>query len=204
MKTTIIGPAPLYRFLSRCNDSPLEKVILDCGAGGPQPPLAMFSEHGYTTHGVDISQKELEKARQYCRDHSIELNIQKGDMRELQFAEESMSFVYSYSSICHMSKEDAGTAMREMTRVLKRSGLCYVTFCVADDNNPEEGEARGPGEYPSEYEGKKGIHTLYDDTEPDRFFHDFKLLHRERRRIENFTDKGRHAWAEIEYIARKL
>ena len=164
----------------------------------------MFSEHGYTTHGVEISQKELDKAHQFCRDHSIELNIQKGDMRELQFAEESMSFVYSYSSICHMSKEDAGTAMREMTRVLKRSGLCYVTFCVADDSNPEEGEARGPGEYPSEYEGKKGIHTLYDDTEPDRFFHDFILLHRERRRIENFTDKGRHAWAEIEYIARKL
>ncbi len=204
MKTANIGPAPLYRFLSYCNDSPLEKVILDCGAGGSEPPLSMFYENGYETHGIDISEENLKKALRFCRDNSMELGIVLGDMREIQFADESMSFVYSYATICHMSREDAGNAIKEIWRVLKKSGLCYVTFCMADDDTSSEAnEPLGPGEYPCEDEGEKGIHTLYDDTEPDRFFHDFKLLHRERRHIESFSDDRKNAWAEIEYIAQK-
>ena len=204
MKTTHIGPASLYRFLSHCNDSPLEKVILDCGAGGSRPPLAMFYENGYKTHGIEISETNLKKALRFCRDNNMELGIVLGDMRELPFASESISFVYSYATICHMSREDAGHAIKEIWRVLKQSGLCYVTFCVFDDRTSSEEDKRpGPGEYPYEDEGERGIHTLYDDTEPDRFFDDFKLLHRVRRRIENFTGEERDAWAEIEYIARK-
>jgi len=35
---------PLFDFLNECNKSTLEKKILDCGAGGGAPPLAIF--HG--------------------------------------------------------------------------------------------------------------------------------------------------------------
>jgi hypothetical protein len=30
----VIWATPLYKFLRECNSSPLEKVVLDCGAGG--------------------------------------------------------------------------------------------------------------------------------------------------------------------------
>lgn len=198
MKTTIIAPGPLYTFLSYCNESPMEKEILDCGAGGSKPPLALFFEYGYRTHGIDISQKELEKARQFCRDHSMELDISLADMRQIPFADESMSFVYSYSSICHMTKNDVAVAMKEITRVLKRGGLCYVSLCSA------EGEPDGPGEYPYEHEGETGVHSLYGDTEADRYFREFTLLRKVRRRVECFGERHEHGWAEIEYIAKKL
>jgi hypothetical protein len=37
----VIWATPLYEFLRQCNASPLEKTILDCGAGGSSP--AVFS-----------------------------------------------------------------------------------------------------------------------------------------------------------------
>jgi ubiquinone/menaquinone biosynthesis C-methylase UbiE len=197
MKTAIIAPAPLYTFLSYCNDSPLDKEILDCGAGGAEPPLALFFEYGYRTHGIDISEKQLDRAQQFCKDHCMELDISLGDMRDLPFADESMSFVYSYSSICHMTKKDVAIAMQEIARVLKAGGLCFVSFCSA------EGDPRGPGEYAYEDEGETGIHSLYGDTEPDAYFSDFSYLRKEKRRVERFTEQGKHDWAEIDYIVKK-
>ncbi|MGB2987405.1 MAG: class I SAM-dependent methyltransferase [Phycisphaerae bacterium] len=203
MKKTIIAPAPLYTFLSYCNDSPLEKEVLDCGAGGSEPPLALFFEYGFRTHGIDISEKQVAHARQFCKDHCMELDISQGDVRELPFTDESMSFVYSYASICHMTKNDAGIAMQEITRVLKRGGLCFVSFCSVDGGRCGEEQARGPGEYDYEEDGEKGIHSLYSDTEPDNFFQNYTYLRKEKRWVERFTEQGKHVWTEIGYIAKK-
>ena len=203
MKRTIIASAPIYTFLSYCNDSPIDKEVLDCGAGGSSPPLALFFEYGYRTHGIDISERQLEKTRQFCVDHGIELGMAKGDMRDLPFRSESMSFVYSYASICHMTKSDVSVAMQEITRVLKRGGLCFISFCAAPDrclcgNEPEE-----PGEYPYEEDGETGVHSIFGDTEPDRYFQPFTYLQKEKRQIEHFGKQGEHGWAELLYFAKK-
>lgn len=203
MKNTIIASAPIYTFLSYCDDSPLEREILDCGAGGPSPPLALFQEYGYRAHGIDISEKQLEKTRRFCRDHGIELDMAKGDMRDLPFGSESMSFVYSYASICHMTKSDVGVAMQEITRVLKREGLCFISFCAAPDRCLCGAEPEKPGEYPYEEDGETGVHSIFGDNEPDRYFQAFTYLRKEKRQIENFAEKGEHGWAELLYFARK-
>ena len=52
----------LYRFLNYCDEGELEKIVLDCGAGGDYPPLALFSEYGYKTQGIEISDLQIEKA----------------------------------------------------------------------------------------------------------------------------------------------
>ncbi len=203
MKTTIIAPGPLYTFLSYCNDSPLEKEILDCGAGGAEPPLAMFFEYGYKTHGIDISEKQLHRAWKFSKDHDMALDISAGDMRELPFADESMSFVYSYASICHMTKNDVAVAMQEITRVLRRDGLCFISFCAVADGRWREHEPRGPGEYPYEDEGERGVHSIHADTEPDKYFQGFTYLSREKRLVESFRVQGAHGWAELHYVAKK-
>ncbi|MBE6050674.1 MAG: SAM-dependent methyltransferase [Clostridium sp.] len=46
---------PLYRFLMFCNNSSLEKTVLDCGAGGNQPPLSLFLESGYAVTGLEYN-----------------------------------------------------------------------------------------------------------------------------------------------------
>jgi ubiquinone/menaquinone biosynthesis C-methylase UbiE len=85
----------LYKFLSYCNQSDLEKIVLDCGAGGNCPPLALFSEFGYKTYGIEVSDSQIEKARTFSKEHNVELNISKGDITSLTFEDESISFIYS-------------------------------------------------------------------------------------------------------------
>jgi len=52
--TEVFKQVPLYRFLVYCNDSKLDKAVLDCGAGGSCPPLSLFYEYGYKTHGIEF------------------------------------------------------------------------------------------------------------------------------------------------------
>ena len=111
----------------------------------------------------------------------MELNISAGDMRDLPFADESMSFVYSYASICHMTKNDVAVAMQQINRVLRRGGLCFVSFCAVADGRWKKTEPRGAGEYPYEDEGESGVHSLYADAEPDAYFRGFTYLSREKR-----------------------
>ena len=49
----------LYSFLKECNKSSLEKIILDCGAGGTVGPLVIFHEYGFKTFGIDISDSAI-------------------------------------------------------------------------------------------------------------------------------------------------
>ena len=128
MKGSMIAPGPIYTFLSYCNDSPLEKEVLDCGAGGRKPPLAVFFGNGFKTYGVDISPEQIASAQEFARQHRMDLDIRRADMRKLPFDDESMSFVYSHDSICHMTKADVTVAMDEIHRVLRRDGLGYVNF----------------------------------------------------------------------------
>jgi SAM-dependent methyltransferase len=204
MSNTIIAPAPLYTFLSYCSESPLEKEVLDCGAGGECPPLALFAEHGYRVHGVDISDKQLALARQFCKEHAIDLDLILADVRDLPFDDESMSFVYSHDSICHMTKQEVAIAMREINRVLKAGGLCYVNFLSVEDGRFGEGQQLGPGEFTCQEHDETYLHCFFEDNEPDQYFGGFALLRREKHRTERFTDQGSHVCADIGYIARKL
>ena len=124
---------PLYEFLRECNASPLPKVVLDCGAGGSQPPLSMFYQLGFQTYGIDIAERPLLDAQRYCQDNDINLGIICGDMRKIPFSSETFSFVYSFNAIDFMTKPDIALSMQEITRVLMPDGLCYVNFISVDD-----------------------------------------------------------------------
>jgi SAM-dependent methyltransferase len=203
MTGTFIAPAPLYTFLSYCNESSLAKEVLDCGAGGSSPPLTLFHDQRYRTHGIDISDKQLERAWQFGRANKIDLNIVKGDMRALHYETGSMSFVYSYASICHMTKRDVGSAIEEITRVLRKGGLCFISFCGVGHRDLCGEEPKAPGEYPYEENGERGVHSIFGDTEPDQYFQPFAYIRKEKRYITNFREHEKRGWAELLYFAKR-
>lgn len=111
----------LYTFLLYCNDVELDRKVLDCGAGGNLSPLAIFSEYGYKTHGIDISKDQIELANIFEVEHNLKLGIKEGDMKSLTFEDDSISFIYSYNSIFHMSKEEIGIVVKEKPLVDKNA-----------------------------------------------------------------------------------
>jgi SAM-dependent methyltransferase len=202
-KEPFVTSAPLYTFLSYCNESPLPKEILDCGAGGSPPPLALFHQQGYETHGIEISTEQLEKARRFCVARGLDLDIAQGDMRRLPFADESLSFVYSYASICHMTKSDVAITLGEIVRVLRRGGLCFVSFCASHDRLVAGGHSEAPGEYAYEENGEAGVHSIFAEAETDSLFQSLEVIQKEKRRIERFAEQPAHGWAELLYFAKK-
>ena len=146
---------PVYGFLSTINAKvPLEKgqprgKILDCGAGGPVPPLALFAQQGFEAWGIDISEEHLEEANRFSEESGLDIHLQSGDMREIPFEDETFDYVYEHYAMCHLSKKDTARAIDEMHRVLrKHEGLCFLGV-ISMDCQPKAGfgEEQAPGEF---------------------------------------------------------
>ncbi|MFX0107607.1 MAG: class I SAM-dependent methyltransferase [Candidatus Hodarchaeota archaeon] len=176
----IIWPARINEFLSYIERIDLEKTILDCGAGGPRPPLALFHEWGYKCHGIDISQAAVDAAILYASEHGLLLHMKVGDMRNLPYDTASFSFVYTQNSICHLTKEDQKKAIDEMLRVLRPNGILYVDFMSTASSycgTPDLGKDIGKHEYHFiDEDGEDVLHVFFDDDEADALFKDAEIV----------------------------
>ena len=199
----LIKQPQLYRFLNYCNEYNLEKNILDCGAGGDCPPLAIFPEFGYKIYGIEISDSQIEKAKIFSEKFALELNISKGDIRELLFEDESISYIYSYNSIFHMTKKDITKSVNEIKRVLKPGGLCCINFLSLQDSGHGEGDELGENEFLQIERGEQVIHTYYDINEAELHFKDMKILFKENRILERIYEGQKIKQGYIDYIIQK-
>ena len=185
---------PLYKFLKYCSDSPLEKTVLDCGAGGDDPPLQLFYEYGYRTFGVEVAENPFNQAKKFCKKSGMKLNILKGDMCHLPFKSTAFSFAYSFNAISFMKKKDIAISIKEIERVLKPSGLCFVNFDSVDD--PDKRPFCKP------FLGNPRF-SQHEDNEADKYFRNFKVIHKEKRLIDKKIDGKRSVQAYIDYVAKK-
>lgn len=189
---------PLYEFLRRCNADPLPKTVLDCGAGGSQPPLSIFYSSGYFTAGIEIASGPLDEAQEYCLKNKMHLNIIGGDMRCIPFGKESFSFVYTFNAIDFMSKPEVLIAIKEITRVLRPGGLFYVNFISVDDE-----ETWDPFNERGQKLFRNDVFSHYEDDEADIYFEEYQIQRKEKRLTDKLWQGRLTKRAEIEYILRK-
>lgn len=202
---TVFRQNQLYTFLLYCNDVDLNKEVLDCGAGGNIPPLAIFSEQGYKTYGIDISLEQINRAKKFEEKNNLNLGIKQGDMRSLPFEDESISFIYSYNSIFHMKKEKIRMVIKEIHRVLPLGGLAFINFASTNDWRSTIGECVGPGEYLQEENGQKILHSYFEENEAEKYFEGFKVIYKENRIREGYANaETKITLGFIDYIVEKI
>lgn len=195
----------LFTFLLYCNDVKLEKKILDCGAGGNLPPLAIFAEYGYETHGIDIDREQIERAKNFEVEHNLELGIKEGNMKSLSFDDESISFIYSYNSIFHMSKDEIGIVVKEIYRVLPKGGLAFINFTSTSDFRATMGEKVRDGEYLQLEHGEKILHSYFEENEAEKYFDGFKVIYKEKRIRDGYASEDmKITLGFIDYIIEKI
>lgn len=199
----LISAFPLYNFLKHCNASSLEKVILDCGAGGNNPPLSLFYEFGYKTYGIEMCEEQLEKANLFCGKNSINLNITKGDMKEIPFGDEFFSFLFSYNTSVHMKKKDFLFALKEFYRVLKPEGLCYINFLSEECDSYGKGNQISEGEFIQIEDNEEVFYCHYKEEEIERYFNGFEIIYKEKRTIQRRIDDERYTSSYFDYILMK-
>jgi len=191
MKDVILrtNAIPVYGFLSLINarlpqgETLHQKKILDCGAGGRVPPLALFDQHGFEAWGIDTSDGQLDRARQFCDERGLQVHLRKGDMRCIPFEDEAFDYAYEHYSLCHLCKRDTALAVSEMYRVVKRRGLCFLGV-ISADSWPKSlfGRERDPGEYWIEEDGNEpALHSLFTDEEADELISAWEVVSKEKR-----------------------
>lgn len=182
------GAAPVYRFLSLiasrldAGETLAGKSILECGAGGHIPPIALFAQHGMIAHGIDIDGEQLERARRFCRENAIAVQFRKADMRKLPYGDATFDYVYEHFTICHLSPKCTAQALGEMQRVLKPGGLAFFGF-LSKDTWPlsSYGDERSPNVYcMSTRDGDELCHTMLADPEADGLVEDWQILRKDR------------------------
>jgi len=196
-------PSSLYNYLSFIQANPVNKKILDCGAGGRNPKLAFFYDNGLETYGIDISDEQINLAQIFCEENNKDLGIIKGDMKSIPFESEFFGYVFSYLSMVHLSKNETKIAINEIHRVLVEGGLCYLNFLSKDDINFNEKEESKSGEVISIEEGQEEIHSYYEDNEPDEYLKKFKIIYKEKRHVlkGKYFQTGRTCI--LDYIIKK-
>jgi len=198
-----VFPPPIYNFLKYAEENSVEKIVLDCGAGGRRPPLALFSNNGYEAYGIDISEPQIEMANRFALEHNLKLKIKKGDMRKIPFDNETFGCVFSWNSSIHLTKNDTKTALSEMLRVLKKGGLLYVNFIWNKDLSIDLGEERNPGEFWMTIDGEECVHSCFSESETDQFFDNFKILYKQKRQITLIRNNKTLNDAYLDYIVKE-
>ena len=178
--------------------------MLDCGAGGRRPPLALFHEYGFKTTGIDISTSQIEASKEYEKKHNMDLNIIQGDMLDLKFSDESFTCVYSFNSSIHLSKKDTRKAVDEMLRVLKPGGVMYINFIWEPAKQMYLGEERAPGEcWMMGRNGEMVRHTLFSEEEADEIMKGTEVLLKSKEELTMKYGEELLDDAYIHYYVRK-
>lgn len=198
-----IFPAPIYTLLRFAEKYAVERSVLDCGAGGRSPPLALFSLHSYRTCGIDISAPQIRRANKFASHHNVELDIRQADMRHIPFHDDSFGCVYSWNSSIHLTKKDTATAISEMLRVLKSRGLLFVNFIWNKGLNIDLGEERNPGEFWKAFDDEECVHSCFHEAETDRMFKGLEVLYQQKRQIAAKRNGRLVKDAYLDYIVRK-
>ena len=197
----LVWPPPLYSFLGYIttvvDDPSLGRKVLDCGAGGKQPPLVLFAQHGFETYGIDISEEQIKRAQAFCKEQGIELDIRKADMRNIPFDDEFFDFVYEFFSMSHMIKIEIAQTIHEMIRVLKKGGYCFLGF-ILYDTWPLAGRERkkGSGEFRGEEEGEKVVHSIFTEGETVRYLTGLEIIQREKWTLSQPERLAKVSWED--------
>jgi len=182
-----VNATPVYRFLSLIHAAlptgeTLEgKPILDCGAGGAVPPLCVFASQGMKAHGIDTDPKQLERARAFCEERDIKIDLRQADMRAIPFADHAFDYVYEQYAMCHLSLDDTSTAVAEMRRVLRPGGMALFGVISADSWPLSAFGVEGrPGEYRMVENGEDVCHSVFTDEQSDRLAMGWEILRKEK------------------------
>jgi SAM-dependent methyltransferase len=152
------------------------KKVLDLGCGFGRWAITL-ARLGFAVTAVDISSAAINWVQRWMNRENVQLSTIIADAREF-VADETFDAIICNSVLDHMTISDARSAIRNIYRLLGPSGVAYLTFDGAgedEDSGPFEKLGDSSRIYVSGL--RKGmIWRFYTDDEIRGLFAEFGLL----------------------------
>lgn len=134
------------------------RKILDIGCG-PGRDIRYFSSLGLNVTGIDLSSSFLRMAEKLVP----KAKVIKMDMRKLEFRKNSFDGIWACASLLHIPKAEMNDTLAGIYRVLKPSGIIYVSVKAGVDEKFVKDDFHTGEERFFAYYSKKEIKALLEN-----------------------------------------
>ncbi len=119
-----------YYLLNRWS-SQEKKEFLDLGCGLGRHSI-LFGKNNFNVSCFDISEEAIKRTREWADKENLIFDYKIGDMLNLPYKDEKFDCIYSRNVISHTDTEGMKKVIKELYRVMKKDGECYLTLGSKD------------------------------------------------------------------------
>lgn len=141
------------------------RKILDLGCGTGRHTIYL-AQNGFEVWGVDNAVAALEITAKKVADLGLDnVTLQKQDMRQLSFADDSFDALLCIWTTGHGPLTDLQQSVAEMYRAVRPGGLIVADFCSVEDETYGLGEALEENTFVGGRSGEEDIPHHYSTAE---------------------------------------
>ncbi len=107
------------------------KEFLDLGCGLGRHSI-LFGKNGFNVSCFDISQEAIDRTKEWAEKEGLKFDYKVGDMIKLPYSDEQFDWIYCRNVISHSDTEGIKQIIKELSRVMKKDGECYLTLGSKD------------------------------------------------------------------------
>jgi len=133
-------PLAISALEEMARDLPPGAAVLDLGCGAGVPATLWLAERGFSVTGVDLSERQLDLARELVPGATF----LKADMAGLDLGPETFDAVVAFHSIIHVPREEHPALLEKIHGWLRSGGLFVATLTLTDFDG-EDGDWEGWG-----------------------------------------------------------
>ena len=119
-----------YYLLNRWK-SQNKKYFLDLGCGLGRHSI-LFGKNEFNVSCFDISQEAINRTKDWAEKENLKFDYKVGDMLKLPYNNEQFDCIYCRNVISHTDTEGMKQIIKELYRVMKKDGECYLTLGSKD------------------------------------------------------------------------
>lgn len=102
---------------------------MGCGLGRHS---ILFGKNGFDVSCFDISTEAINRTKEWAEEEKLKFNYKVGDMLKLPYNNEQFDCIYCRNVISHTDTEGMKKIIKELYRVMKHDGECYLTLGSKD------------------------------------------------------------------------
>ncbi len=119
-----------YYLLNRWS-SQEKKEFLDLGCGLGRHSI-LFGKNNFNVSCFDISEEAIKRTREWANKENLTFEYKIGDMINLPYKDKKFDCIYCRNVISHTDTEGMKKVIKELYRVMKKDGECYLTLGSKD------------------------------------------------------------------------